>query len=83
MKRQDDETDRSYSVFSCEHGCWVIGRYAPTDDVSGLLYTWNRRGLRFLSLDVARKLGALVAVTESSGAADAWIAELEGVSNEG
>lgn len=73
---QSDTVDRTYRVESCEHGVAVYGNYAPTDDISALLRAWNYRGLRHLSIDVARKLGALVAVCESSLDADAWLTEL-------
>ena len=77
MRRDPDSTDRTYRVESCEHGVAVFGLFAPTDDVSALMKNWSYRGLRYASLDVARRLGALVAVTESAGTAGAWIEELD------
>lgn len=76
MKRDDTETDRTYRVESCEHGVAVYGLFAPTDDVSALLRAWSYRGLRYASLDVAKRLGALVAVCESAGTALLWMEEL-------
>lgn len=81
MKRDPDATDRSYRVESCEHGVAVYGLFAPTDDVSALLRAWSYRGLGYCSLDVARRLGALVAVTESSLTAADWLAELDAVAS--
>ena len=76
-KHTDDyDTDRTYTVHSCEYGVYVLGKYAPTDDLSALMKNWAYRGLRFASVAVARKLDALVAVTESSGDAEAWLTEL-------
>lgn len=70
-------TDRTYRVESCEHGVAVYGDFAPTDDLAALLKAWHYRGLRFQSLGVARRLGALVAVCESSLDAEAWLGELD------
>ncbi len=77
MKRDPSDTDRTYRVESCEHGVAVFGLFAPTDDVSALMRAWSYRGLRYASLHVAKRLGALVAVTESAGTAGAWIEELD------
>ncbi len=77
MKRDPTETDRTYRVESCEHGVAVFGLFAPTDDISALMRAWSYRGLRYASLDVAKRLGALVAVCESAGVADAWLASLD------
>jgi len=71
-----NDNDRSYSVHACEHGVWVMGRYAPTDDISALLKAWHYRGLRHCSLAAAKQLGALVAVVEHSGDEVAWMEEL-------
>lgn len=78
MKTQaePDANDRTYTVLTCEYGAWILGNFAPTDDVSSLLYSWNKRGLRHLSIAVAKRLGALVAVCENSGDAVAWLEEL-------
>jgi hypothetical protein len=72
-----DDLDRTYSVHPCDHGVYVLGKYCSTDDVSALLKVWNYRGLKYLARDVAAKLGALVAVCESTGDAALWLAELE------
>lgn len=69
--------DRTYRVESCEYGVALYGNYAPTDDVSALLRAWHYRGLRFASVAVAKRLGALVAVCESSLAADGWLVALD------
>lgn len=72
-----DTTDRTYTVRSCEHGVWVEGKFAPTDDIGNLMKGWSYRGLRYVSLDVTKRLGALVAVCESAGEAAMWLEELD------
>lgn len=73
----DADTDRSYLVNSCEHGVWIMGRYAPVDETSALMQAWNRRGLRYVSREVAKRLGALVAVVAHIGDEATWLEELE------
>ena len=85
MKRDPSDTDRTFTVRSCEYGRWVEGNYAPTDDVAALLKTWAYGGLRLTSLAVSKRLGALVAVVDGSGSEAAWLEELNStpLENEG
>lgn len=74
--KEPDATDRTYTVHSCEHGVWVMGKYAPSDDVSALLKNWSYRGLRLVSLDLMKRLGALVVVVGHTGDEANWLEEL-------
>lgn len=76
MKREEADLSRDYAVHYCEWGVWVVGTHGPTADVSALLKEWSYRGLRFLSLAVAKRLGALVAVCEHVGDEMSWLEEL-------
>lgn len=68
--------NRSYTVHRGEHGVWVEGYHAPCDEVSALLKAWHYAGLRYVSIAVAQKLGALVAVTTTPETAELWVGEL-------
>lgn len=74
-RKAGDMNDRSYTVRRCEYGVWVEGMYAPCDEVSALLKAWHYAGLRYVSIAVAQKLGALVAVTTNVETAGLWLGE--------
>jgi hypothetical protein len=52
------------------------GAYVPAADGSALLRAWDYCGFRFLSPDLARRLGAVVAVVRHSTEAADIIAEM-------
>jgi len=70
----DDPAD--YTVKHCEHGVYVVGFGAPSDEMSNLLRALDYRGLKHLSVPVAKRLGALFAACRGTGDAELWLREL-------